>query len=54
MDFHVFLYIVYFNFLWDHSAHSGYFEKRILLKPVRGGRVGGREGRMQPCKIYYC
>ena len=26
-----------FYFLWDHWAHSGYFENRILLKPLLGG-----------------
>ena len=37
-----------FYFLWDHWAHPGYFEKRILLKPalevcvcVGGGGGGG-------------
>ena len=27
---------VIFYFLWDHWAHPGYFENRILIKPAQG------------------
>ena len=27
---------IIFYFLWDHLARPGYFENRILLKPVLG------------------
>ena len=33
-----------FYFFWNHWAYSGYFEKRIRLKPVLGACVGGEGG----------
>ena len=32
---------VYFHFLWDHRALSGYFENRIPVKPVLVGWGSG-------------
>ena len=32
-----FIVQVIFYFLWEHWAHPGYFENRILLKPALGG-----------------
>ena len=48
---------VIFYFLWDHWVHPGYFENRIPLKPILGGRWGRGGGggkRLQLRQLQCC
>ena len=43
---------IIFHFLWDHGAHSGYFENRITLDPVLGAYAASKT-TLLPLKKFY-